>query len=109
MRTPTESTLTAGELWAVGERSFQRFDGRTWTVDFEEPHIFYSGVCSSSSEDVWAVGGGAGPILHWDGCSWKPAASPVDELTNFALYAVWGASADEVWAVGNYGKILRFR
>jgi len=33
---------------------------------------------------------------HWDGYSWSQVASP----TSGDLNAVWGSSADDVWAVG---------
>ena len=43
--------------------------------------------------DVWAVGG-AGTIIHHDGSKWSMVRSP----TNNALYAIWGSSANNVFA-----------
>ncbi|HCF61585.1 MAG TPA: hypothetical protein DFS52_26765, partial [Myxococcales bacterium] len=42
-------------------------------------------------------------ILHWDGSSWMLMTSPSLQW----LTAVRGASAQDVWAVGSYGTVLR--
>jgi hypothetical protein len=51
---------------------------------------------------VYAVGGD-GTILHYDGASWSVTTSG----TSVSLFAVWGTSSGEVYAVGDYGMILR--
>ncbi len=37
-------------------------------------------------------------ILHYDGSSW----SPMNGVTTYALNAVWGSSADDIFVVGGY-------
>jgi hypothetical protein len=63
------------------------------------------GVFGSSGTDVYAVGTGPG-IYHYDGNVWQPLAAP-GQITE-TLYAVWARSADEVYAVGENGVILRY-
>lgn len=60
--------------------------------------------------DELFVVGSAGTILRFDGAAWKRD----DALTDQDLWGVWGASADDVWAVGGttsptgHPVILRF-
>src|SRR6185295_6501496 len=42
--------------------------------------------------------------LHWLGSSWTPVSSG----TLSQLHAIWGASAGDVWAVGEGGAIQRW-
>lgn len=46
--------------------------------------------------DALVVVGSAGTVLRWDGAAWskEPAATDQD------LWGVWGARADDLWAVG---------
>ena len=48
--------------------------------------------------------GGGGAILHYDGSSWSLVASG----TTSSLKAVWGSSANDVYAVGENGTILHY-
>lgn len=52
---------------------------------------------------IFTVGGG-GYAAAQIGGTWKKTATP----TTYVLHAVWGASADDVWAVGNLGVILHW-
>ncbi len=52
-----------------------------------------------SPRDIW-VTGNAGTLLHWDGTGWTRAEVP----TSQALWGVWGAAPDDVWAVGGNGQ-----
>lgn len=52
-----------------------------------------------ADDDVFLVGN-AGTILHWDGTQFLTETSSTDQ----ALWGVWGASADDVWAVGGDGR-----
>ena len=61
------------------------------------------GVWGSATNDLWAVGKN-GAILHGDGTSWMPVASP----TTNTLRAVSGSAADDVWVVGDAGTILHW-
>lgn len=61
-----------------------------------------------ADDDVWAVGGTAGPaLLHWDGASWS--AVDVDpRCTAQPLNGVWTAPGEDVWIAGNSGAMGRF-
>lgn len=73
------------------------------------------GVWASSDRDVYAVGasrGRNGFVWHSDGGAFVelplPADMPLDENRDVpGLFKVWGASADEVWVVGQRGLVLR--
>ena len=54
------------------------------------------GVWGSSANDVFAVGGDEGIILHYNGTAWTEMASPASD----GLYEVWGSSTNDVFAVG---------
>jgi hypothetical protein len=78
-------------------------------------HTVY-GVWASADDDVYAVGsvvGRDGFIWHFDGRAFTEvplplAALPRDErLGSAGLLKVWGASADEVWVVGDRGVVLQ--
>ena len=72
------------------------------------------GVWGATPDNVWAVGSGTsgrrGFLWHYDGASWSdvplPPDVPVTEGETPGLFKVWGASADDVWAVGGEGLVL---
>ncbi|MEM1031166.1 MAG: vanadium-dependent haloperoxidase [Myxococcota bacterium] len=74
------------------------------------------GMWASGPDDVWAVGGVSGRygfIWHHDGTGWTDVPLPDDvpldargELP--ALFKVWGRSADDIYAVGGNGLVLRY-
>lgn len=82
-----------------------RFDGFRWTEDESPTNEDLMGVWGSSSSDVWAVG--TLVVLHYDGNSWE-----IDDqgtgLTNQYHEDVWGLSSQEVYIVGNEGKVLEY-
>src|SRR5439155_753020 len=68
------------------------------------------GVAAISANDVWAVGYYSNGrteqtlIEHWNGSSWSVVLSPNPPGTSYAeLYGVAAVSANDVWAVGEYG------
>lgn len=56
-------------------------------------------VYGFSDSDVFVVGNG-GTVLHYDGETWALQPTPTTE----ALWGVWGAAPDDVWAVGGDGR-----
>jgi photosystem II stability/assembly factor-like uncharacterized protein len=64
----------------------------------------YAVWCTTNGSDIYVVGGG-GLIVHSTdaGVSWTPETG----APNADLFAVWGASGTDVWAVGNNGVIVR--
>jgi hypothetical protein len=63
-------------------------------------------VWASATDDAFAVGGsaGAGQILHYDGTTWTE--SPV--VAGGELVAIWGATENDVIAVGDQGIIVHY-
>lgn len=78
--------ISATDVWAVGNKHspyhqgnellplLKHWNGKRWTTaqrpDGSELTAL-QGVEGSSSNDVWAVGIGPTPILHWDGQAWS--------------------------------------
>src|SRR5260221_4595557 len=118
------TVLSSTNAWAVvsyfnglaDRRLIVHWNGSVWKV-VASPNVggvsrenFLTSVVAISAQNIWAVGshnnGTADRtlIMHWNGSSWKIAASsnrggPASE--NF-LTGVAAASASEIWAVGKY-------
>ncbi|MCA9574531.1 MAG: hypothetical protein R3B40_10105 [Polyangiales bacterium] len=52
-----------------------------------------------TADDLFVVGN-SGTVLHFDGDTWERNDTPTTE----ALWGVWGAAPDDVWAVGGAGR-----
>ena len=62
-------------------------------------------VWGTGVNNVFAVGGNFGEILHFNGIEWSLMRKTKEPQT---LYGVWGYSPNDVFAVGQNGIILRF-
>jgi len=121
---PTTRDLNAvamspdGTAWAAGDNVLLRWDGASWsswggpaltTHDLNAVALVPAGSCVSDCADAWAVGYEGTILRHTkdsngnDGL-WMVAPSP----TNYSLHAVTMLSADDGWAVGGGGVILRW-
>ena len=107
-QSPAEATLRSvhgvdGQLFAVGDAgSVVRFTGTGWEeVDYAK---------SNNLEGVWAnaltfvVAVGEYTIDLWDGAGW----SKMGGSTGHRFHAVWGVNPQNIWAVGDFGKIVRY-
>jgi len=106
-QSPATTTLRAvhgadGEVWAVGEKGgVFRFQGTKWE------QVTYNKI--NNLKAVWAaaktfvVVAGEYTIDLWDGAKF----SPMPGNTGHRFYAVWGINSKNVWAVGEFGKIVR--
>jgi len=81
------------------------FNGTEWIENSPGMGIYYgvNGIWGNSSADLFAA---AGPyILHWDGGEWTV-------MTNLGsgggAWAIWGDSADNVYAAGRQSRIYRY-
>ncbi len=97
-----------GTVWAVSEQgNILRWDGTAWVQSHAAGVPLYA-VWGSSPTDLWAGGGTKttgtqvlpGLLLHGTGSSpstivWTPVAAPV------TIRSIWGASANDVWAVAS--------
>lgn len=91
-------------LYAVGgapERGVAlQSNGAQWsavTTGIDAPLLNWVRVASGS--DVTVVGNG-GTVLHYDGARWSRQSTPTSEH----LWGVWGATSDDLWAVGGTGQ-----
>jgi photosystem II stability/assembly factor-like uncharacterized protein len=103
--TPTGSLIFVAANSAAGG-SLLKATSTTggFTSTYTNSAELYSIWCTANGSDIYVVGGG-GLIAHStdSGVSWTPESG----APNTDLFAVWGASATEVWAVGNNGVIVR--
>jgi hypothetical protein len=95
------------------------WDGTSWTQK-QSPNPGpgsrgeLTGVTGTSGGDVWAVGDFISNtqnstvstlVMHWDGTSWKQAASPNPEPDSInQLTSVSATSPDDAWAVGFFAN-----
>jgi hypothetical protein len=83
------------------------YDGLNWTTVYREPaaegEMRMRAVWTSADGHVVAVGDGL--AVHYNGASWFTKSLP---STTFGLYAVWGASAADVYTVSSSGAIYRY-
>jgi hypothetical protein len=113
-----------------GQTLILHWDGTSWSVVPSPTIPDWTNVLQSvtivSADDVWAVGPATSTeyisdgdpitssqtlIEHWDGTAWSIVSSPnpgdsnnyYGTITN-ELYGVAAVSANNVWAVGMYGK-----
>lgn len=110
---------SASDVWLVGEKGrITHFDGSKLTELASGTTATLFGVWAASPTDAWAVGGtpagtgadgGAGEndvVLRWDGTAWKSA--PLPKALGRTYFKVWGASADDVWIVGEAATTWHF-
>ncbi len=91
------------DVWAVGGSpdvgAVRHHDGSAWSeVAVPAGTPLLNWAMPFASDDVLVVGNG-GTILAWDGASLVREESGTTEN----LWGVWGASRDDVWAVGGSG------
>jgi len=120
--TPTPYTL--GAMWGaraddvyVGDalgRVLHTTDGQQWTQIGQIPdQMFINGMWGSASDDIYVVGYTAvqstgtttEAIAHSidHGVTWNAPTTP---LATGGFFALWGSGANDLYAVGAYGRIL---
>ena len=108
----SSNSVYASHYW--GE--IAHYDGDCWSALISLPLDLFM-IWGSSDNDLFAVGKPQGywdpegtwiplgpNVHHFDGNIW----SPMDSGTLDGLYAVWGSSATNVFAVGDSGFILHY-
>ena len=107
-----------------GNGLIDRWDGSGWTDSLklvDDWRVGFGGIWGTGESDIFAVGGYRGItdtvphtgyadgacIYHFDGARWIEQEG-VRGLSD-GLDDVWGASATDVWAVGEEGTVLRYR
>jgi hypothetical protein len=99
------STCGSGptDLYAVGgstpKAAVMHYDGAAWSkvaLGLDAPLLNW---CHAFAPDDVTIVGDGGTVIHFDGRAWSKRATP----TTQDLWGVWGASPDDVWAVGGDG------
>jgi hypothetical protein len=100
------------DVWMTGEHGrITHWDGATFQDHPPLTTATIWGAWAASPTDAWAVGGSpeggtAKPndlVFHWDGTAWKQEMLPM--ALGRSLNKVWGASADDLYAVGEAGTV----
>lgn len=104
------SAVSASSAMAVGKEGEQRYalvwDGSQWTkFATGDPHPY------TEVSDVFMLADGAAfaaqdsMIMRWKGTDWEQLTVP----TTTGLQGVWASSANEAFAVGSSGVLMRWR
>jgi len=95
---------SAGDIIAVGNVGLiLHWNGSAWLDQSVSDLGHLMDVWAAAPNDAWAVGGAYGPLVfHYDGAAWTKV--PVSGSSTSALFGVWGASALDVYAVGDNGS-----
>ncbi len=95
---PANLFAVGGELNGAG--TIMGFDGSTWSpVDTGLDLPLMNWVHALAANDVVMVGQ-EGTIVRFDGTTWTKTTAP----TSQNLWGVWGATNDDLWAVGGNGR-----
>jgi hypothetical protein len=104
-----------GQAQFVGSGCHARHDGARWSL-IHHRHDLLVGIdrlTKTGTGDVVAVGG-LGTIALFDGASWSSLRTDFGypprkhDLSGRAFIGVSGSSFDNVWALGEKGKVARF-
>jgi hypothetical protein len=115
------SADSSSDVWAVGDdqhghATVIHYDGAAWsqvTVPTAAGSSALQGVKALSPTDVWLVGDQVASgttviaktlIEHWNGARWSIVPSPNPDPSSNILHAIGGASATDLWAVGQKGR-----
>lgn len=82
------------------------YDGACWRQVFSTTDYQFTDVWGSSSADVYATTS-RGPILHFDGKSWKSMRLESGTIAADGASGVWGTGTDDVFVV-NAGIVWHF-
>ena len=100
---------SASDVYVSGENgTAMRFNGTTWSAMNASTSGTLAGVWASSPTNILGVGsassGSTGIAFRNTGSGWSAIAMP----TSVMLTSVWGAGANDVYATGDAGLIVRF-
>ncbi len=96
------------DVWVIGGADFFRFDGSRWKP-VESPvkdtilQTFWAGF-SPAPNEAWFVGEN-GRIAHFDGTQLRLEVE--GGFSAPKMFSLWGASSNDLWAVGEDGWVLR--
>ncbi|HET7229495.1 MAG TPA: hypothetical protein VFJ16_05800 [Longimicrobium sp.] len=100
------------DVWALGPSgAVAHWNGTAWT-QMQITTFSLGGLWGSGPNDVYAAGGGyhtstgqdGATVMHWDGTAWTEVRTGGPHNVR----AVWGSSAGNVLALGDYGSVMRW-
>jgi hypothetical protein len=89
-----------------------QWDGNNWTIKripyYYQGQPFYpiQTIFAFSPNDIWFGGNG---IIHWDGNQYNPIPIPTIVWGPHQINKIWGTSANNLYIVGNDGKIAHYQ
>lgn len=92
-----------GQVFAVGDKgTVVRFSGNSWALlDYPKANNL-QGVWASAA--TFVVAAGEYTIDLWNGTKWSTMPGSIGHR----FHGVWGVNPQNIWAVGDYGKIVRY-
>lgn len=105
--TGTTLALDAGGTPQLGVGAIMHFNGTSWARMTSPTTERLGAIWGTASNDFFVLAGGDGPfgssgtVWHFDGTSWTERDTGVN-----SLYAIWGSSASDVFAVGENGNAV---
>jgi hypothetical protein len=96
------------DLWATGEKPLH-WDGMTWSQKADglgDERL--TRVWAAASNDVFGVWS---TVRRWNGTTWTltdGSLAGVNDQLSGAPFGMWGASATDVWVVGDKGLTMRW-
>ena len=96
--TDVYATGSSGNYPGVG--AIWHFDGHRWSALTSPTSVRLGAVWETSPSNLFVLADDH-TIWQFDGATWKPAYTSAT-----ALYAIWGSSATDAFAVGENGTIL---
>ena len=100
---------SATDVMAVGGSTILHYDGSAWSTQTTITDASLASVWGASATSFVAVGqapAGKAAAYRYDGTGWTPMPAPNpepdDPEVNSQLRAVWGASDQDLFAVGHY-------
>jgi hypothetical protein len=96
-------------VWMVGQGgAVAQWNGTQWNVRLSQATFDPSSIFVRSSTELWIAGtdelGYRSTLVKWNGATFDP----VNTAASTELFAIHGV-ANELWAVGLHGAILRHR
>ena len=96
--------LDRDEVWAVSRYSWYHYKTSTGAErQFVRDGEFRS-ISMITGAEGWIAAGGKNKLYHYDGSTWQPAASPVNQPLN----SIEMLDSSTGWAVGEAGTILHY-
>ena len=114
--------IDENNIWAVGEiyndttglrYNAVWWDGNEWSL--ERIPYYYQGqpffnpitaIFAFGKDDIWFGGNG---VIHWDGNQYNPIPIPTNIWGPHQINKIWGASSNDVYIIGNDGKIAHYQ